>query len=85
MPPRSAFYFIVARSNNFIPIFNIFDVSPNNTINEKYPPTAIAMNIDLTMTIRPLFMYMSANNNNLVSNLCQVYIYNFKTEIERVT
>lgn len=74
---------IITEAENNLVIFNIYDLS--STVEEKYPISIIASNIILTNTVRPLFMYLNANNGGSASNLCQIYIYNFKTEIEEVS
>lgn len=76
---------IITEKDNNIVIFNLYDVSPDNPIDEKYPPSVIAKNITLSNTVKPLYMKVSANNDNNAAYLCQAYVYNFKTEIERVT
>jgi len=75
---------IITEKDNRLVIFNLYDVSPDNPVIETYPPSVIVTNIDVNVLVKPLYMLMSANQNSSASNLCQVYIYNIKTEVERV-
>jgi hypothetical protein len=64
---------------------NLYDVSPDNPIVETYPITIVIPNIDVdNITVEPLWLHMSANNNNSASNLLTFIMYNYKVEIEQV-
>lgn len=71
---------ITEDANRFV-IFNVYDVDQE----QKYPPSIIKTNMDRDIIVYPLYMYLSAHDDNSNPNIrATVYVYKFKTEWEKV-
>lgn len=72
---------IITEDNNRLVIFNVYDIDQQ----QKYPPSVVRTNMDRNMLVRPLYMYLSANDDNSNPNVrAVVYVYKFRTEWEKV-
>jgi len=72
---------IITEDDNRLVIFNVYDMDQT----QKYPPSAVKTNMDRNMLIRPLYMFLSAFDDNANPNVrATVYVYKFRTEWEKV-
>jgi len=72
---------ILTEAENNLVIFNIYDMDETQT----YPISAVVMDINPDMMVRPLYMFMKAFDDNGNPNVrATIYIYKFRTEWEKV-
>lgn len=72
---------IITEDTNRLVIFNVYDIDQE----QKYPPSAVKTNMDRDMLVRPLYMYLSAFDDDSNPNVrATVYVYKFRTEWEKV-
>lgn len=72
---------IITEDNNRLVIFNVYDMDQQ----QKYPPSIVKTNMDRDMLVRPLYMFLSAFDDNANPNVrASVYVYKFRTEWEKV-